>query len=197
MTNVTSFSTYKVLGQYLCNLRYNGRMARNKLVKVAEQTAEYRTTANGSKQDIATGRIIAGPLLSPDVARGMVASRVAKKRAAVQASALEAVQSGYLRGKYGDEAWIAEVTQAQMTLATTPDAGKASTIAAEWLINNSGMGERQAEVEAQQTVTHTLDPEVVALLQQIAHAQGGEPAMPAIDAVVLDDDEPANRGATG
>jgi hypothetical protein len=178
-------STHKVLGQYLCNLRYNVDMRKkvNQLEPVRE--AETTVAKNGAVRDLATGRIVAGPMLSHDQARGMVASRVAKKRAAVQASALEAVQSGYLRGKYGDEAWIAEVTQAQMTLATTPDAGKASTIAAEWLINNSGMGERQAEVEAQQTVTHTLDPEVVALLQQIAHAQGQEAA---IEAVVLDDD---------
>lgn len=138
----------------------------------SDMTPRTKVLGNGTVTDMATGRILAGPPLSPDKARDMVASRVAKKRAAVQAAALEAVQSQSLLNKYGNEAWIAEVTQAQMQLATTPDAGKASTIAADWLVNNSGMGERQQQAEGGgQVVTHTLDPEVIALLQQIADAQ--------------------------
>jgi len=89
----------------------------------------------------------AAPPITTATARDMVRIRKERKHAVVQKAANEAVQSGHLRGQYGDMAFMAEVTQAQMTIATTPDAGKAATIAAEWLVNHSGMGEKQAEDE--------------------------------------------------
>ena len=96
---------------------------------------------NGAVYDLDKKKITGGAVLSSDRARDMVRARVEKKRAVIAQAAQAAVQNGALVGRYGDAAWLAEVAQAQYTLATTPDAGKSSVMAASWLVENSGMGE--------------------------------------------------------
>ena len=112
-------------------------------VAMATNNITVRTLKNGAITE--NGKIVSMPALSRDTARDMVRARVAKKRAIVQAAALDAVQSQTLLNRYGDEAWIAEVTQAQMQIATTPNAGKSAVMAATWLMDHAGIGERQAE----------------------------------------------------
>ena len=101
---------------------------------------------NGAVYDMDRGRIVSNPgggkyAITSDNARDMVRARVEKKRAVIAQAAQEAVQNGALVGRYGDAAWLAEVAQAQYTLATTPDAGKSSVMAASWLVEHSGMAE--------------------------------------------------------
>jgi len=109
------------------------------------------------------------------------------KRQTVQAAAQDAVESGSLVTRYGNAAWIAEITQAQMKLATTPDAGKSSVMAAQWLVSNAGMDEKQQQDQAQPTVGD-MARLVDALAGFVAAA-----APSVIDAYPLPDDE----GGTG
>lgn len=127
-------------------------MAVNQLINT-DTLPNTRILRNGAVQDVATGRIVAMPELTRAKALDMVRSRVERKRAIVAAAAQDAVSRGDLRGKYGDEAWIAEVTQAQMQIATTPDAGKSAVMAAGWLMDHAGMGERQQQDTAQPTMS--------------------------------------------
>ena len=131
------------------------------------ETTELRTVKNGAVQDMRTGKFVQGAALDRDTARDMVRKRVEKKRAIVAQAAQDAVQRGDLVGKYGDAAWIAEVTQAQMQLATTPDAGKSAVMAAQWLISNAGMDEKQATADAQPTTSDVTNL-VSALAQFVA-----------------------------
>ena len=118
---------------------------------------QVRILANGAKQDIATGKIVGGAVLTRDNARDMVRARVEKKRAVIAQAAQEAVQNGALVGRYGDSAWLAEVAQAQYTLATTPDAGKSAVMAASWLVEHSGMGEPKGKDTDDGGVTAAAD----------------------------------------
>lgn len=102
--------------------------------------SENSTTSHNAPRLVA-GRN--GGTLKP-IAKGdmrLVEARRAKKHALVKASAQASVQDGRLVGKFGGWAWLAEVTQNQMAIATTPDAGKAATLAATWLVNNAGLAE--------------------------------------------------------
>jgi hypothetical protein len=113
-----------------------------------------------------------GQPITADNSRAMLERRRDKKRDVIQRAANQAVQSNTVRGEFGGEAWIAEIASVQMMIATTPDAGQAATKAADWLINNAGIGERQRdEGGAVSAVVHTIDPQVVALLAQIAEQQ--------------------------
>lgn len=139
-------------------MKYNDGMTDVNGINAIPKT---RTLANGAKQDIETGRIVAGAVLTRDKARDMVRARVEKKRKAVAEAANDAVQRGDLRVKYGDTAYIAEIAQAQMQIATTPDAGKAAVMAASWIVEHSGMSEKQVE---QQVVQPRTQPDVVLAL---------------------------------
>lgn len=112
------------------------------------------------------------PRFTTDTAVSAIAKRRELKQAAIAKAANEAVQSNTVRNNYGDAAWIAEIASVQMMIATTPDAGQAATKAADWLINNAGIGERQRdEGGAVSAVVHTIDPAVISLLARIAEAQ--------------------------
>jgi len=115
-----------------------------------------KTLSNGAVYDMDKKRIVKGATLSSDTAREMVQARVQKKREVIAQSAQEAVENGDLTVRYGAEAWLAEVTQAQMRLATTPDAGKASTLAATWLVDNTGMSEKHAKEGERQGDTNII-----------------------------------------
>lgn len=158
---------------------YNADMSTNTPIQ-SDVTPRTRTLSNGAVYDLDKGRIVANPgggkhAITSDNAREMVKARIERKRAIVQAAAQDAVQSQRLNDKYGDAAWIAEVTQAQMILATTPDAGKASTIAAEWLVNNAGMGEKIAkDAEGGAAVTVSMSAAGLERLLVMLHADRQE-----------------------
>jgi hypothetical protein len=130
---------------------YNGNMAVNTLSK-ADLPDNIRLYKNGALFDKNKGRIVGirpdlaekNTQITPQNSGDLLAIRLDKKRNTIQKAAQAAVQSSALKLAHGSDAWIAEIAQAQMMVATTPDAGVASTKAAEWLINNAGLGERQA-----------------------------------------------------
>ena len=64
-----------------------------------------------------------------------------KKHRLIQAAAQDAVQRGDLKQRFGGWAWLAEVTQVQMQIATTPEAGKSAVMAAGWLVKHAGLDE--------------------------------------------------------
>ena len=101
-----------------------------------------------------------------------VAERIEQKRNTIAAAAQAAVQSSSLVKAHGSAAWIAEIAQAQMQIATTPDAGVASTKAADWLVTNAGLGERQA-VEAGGAVSLGGVADLVAELAAFASSVAG------------------------
>jgi hypothetical protein len=175
--------------QYLGNLRYNVNMTvKNKPIDT-DALPNTKVLKNGAVYDMDKGRIVANPrggtqAITSANARDMQRLAVEKKRSVMNQAANRDV-SPALRAEYGEYAHVAERAIVLQQIATTPEAGKAAVMAHQALTNDTGMGEGKAIAETQQTVTHTLDPEVIALLQQIAHAQGQEPA---IDAVVLDDE---------
>ena len=113
---------------------------------VDEQTIEVDAKTHTSTH--APPRLVAGRnggTLTPfDSVRGKAAAqaRLEKKRALVRSAAQNAVQRGDLTQKYKGWAWLAEVTETQMQIATTPEAGKASTMAAGWLVDNAGLSEK-------------------------------------------------------
>jgi hypothetical protein len=134
-------------------------MAINEL-KTGDNTPRTKVLANGAIYDMDAKRIVA---LKPELAvkntqitasraSEMLANRIEAKRNTIARAAQDAVQSSRLVKAHGSAAWLAEIAQAQMSIATTPDAGVAATKAADWLVNNAGLGERQA-VEAGGTVS--------------------------------------------
>lgn len=112
--------------------------------------------------------------------------RVEKKRAIVAAAAQDAVSRGDLTQRYGGEAWIAEITQAQMQIATTPEAGKSAVMAAAWLVDNAGMSEpRGKDADADGGVTFDdAQRELIRDLAAIARRVSAERGDAAIDAEV-------------
>lgn len=156
------------------NAGQNGANNDNKGVKVL---------ASGAVYDYDKGRIVGNVgggvhAITSDTARDMVRRRVEKKRAIIAAAAQEAVQNAGNLARYGDSAWLAEVTQAQMMLATTPDAGKASTLAAGWLVDNTGLGEKNPELHAAapSSVAGDVSEIINALAGFVAAVQGRDDA---------------------
>lgn len=139
-----------------------------------EEQPKTITMANGAKRDAKTGRIVAGAVLSRADAQRMVRARVEKKRAVIAAAAQAAVQNGELVKAYGNEAWLAEIAQTQQEIATTPDAGKASIMAAEWLVRHSGLGEpsRLEREQVQTTHVHTIDPALASAISRLLSMRG-------------------------
>jgi hypothetical protein len=150
-------------------LCYNGVMTVN-LPSKADTTPRTKVLKNGAIYDLDKKRITGGAVLTSVKAAELVANKITNKRAAIAQAANEAVESGSIRTSYGDMAFVAEITKVMMMRATTPEDSK-GVDAAKWLIQEAGIGERQQEQAQQQVVTHTIDPDVMALLAQIAEQQ--------------------------
>lgn len=86
----------------------------------------------------------------------MEEAKRAKKHRLIQAAAQDATERADLKRKYGRMAWLAAVTQNQMTIATEPTAGKASTMAAGWLVENAGMKEPRGADAERGSVTNNI-----------------------------------------
>ena len=141
-------------------LSYNAGMAINTLEKGDVGTVVMRK--NGVLQDTKTGRFVKGgkpttAIASPSQGRELAQLRVDRKRLAVQQAANEAVESGDLRTRYGDMAFVAEITKTAMMKATTPDDPKAID-AARFILQEAGVSDKQASQEqASQTIGAVAD----------------------------------------
>jgi len=155
------------------------KRATNKPIEV-DKPPNVRVLKNGAIYDMDKKRITDATGITTKItsenAPQMQALAIAKKRLVMNHAANRDV-SPALIAEYGSYAHVAERAIVLQQIATTPEAGKAAVMAHHALTTDTGMGERQAIQETQQTVTHTLDPDVIALLQKIASAQGDNQAI--------------------
>ncbi len=133
-------------------------MARNKPLDIDDATPKYqviehngkpaRLYADGSLRDN-RGRLLApapnaAPPITTERVPDMIAAREAKRRRLYAIGAQRAVQDTRLIEEFGADAHIVERAVTMQTLATTPDAGKVSVMAAAHLDKAQGLiGERQ------------------------------------------------------
>lgn len=106
-----------------------------------------KVLANGAVYDLEKKRIIANPgggshAITSERASEFAQLRRERKQAVIQATANSAVENGKYRASYGDDAWIAAITEAQYIKATTPDDPK-STDAARFLFTEAGISDKQ------------------------------------------------------
>ena len=105
--------------------------------------------------------------ITHDNAREMLERRREKKRQIIAAAAQAAVQRGDLVAAHGGDAWLAEVAQSMMTIATTPEASRA-VAAAEWLMLHTGNSETKQDNSgdngAPAAVTLSLSADAVRML---------------------------------
>lgn len=131
---------------------------------------KIRILSNGALFDTEKKRIVG---LKPELAKKnvqitsenaaeFVARRVERKREIIAQAANEAVERDDYRLKYGGDAWIAAITEAQYIKATTPDDPKA-TDAARFLLQEAGISERQAIPQADA-------PQLASILGSVAAA---------------------------
>lgn len=106
-------------------------------------------TQNGVIARDAGGKFTKGTkpknVITSENAREMQRKGVLAKRAVIAAEANRRVEDPELLDRYGDYAYVAELTRTQMQIATTPEAGKAAVMAAEWLVSNTGTSEKLAQ----------------------------------------------------
>lgn len=126
--------------------------------------SETRTLANGAKQDIATGRIVAGAVLTRDRAREMVRAREAKRMRLYAEGAQLAVEDAKLLQDYGQDAHIVERAMTLQRIASTPDAGKAAVMADTALQRAQGYDIKPEPVAVAQT---DMRPDVILALLAI------------------------------
>jgi hypothetical protein len=130
---------------------------------------------NGAVYDMVTKRIVSNPggghaAITKETSSEMRARAQEKKRELLQAAAADAVERGDLRQLHGKDAWIVEIGQAMQRKATNIEDPK-MVDAARFLFQETGLSDKQAQEQTAQTVTHTIDPEVVRLLAQIQAMQ--------------------------
>jgi hypothetical protein len=191
-----------IIEQYLCNTFacYNADMAVNDIIP--ERHIVY---SNGAVYDKQIHRIVfhrpdlatQNTQITSENASALQARRLEIKRERAREGANRALLA--LRRKKWDEdtkRWLDDGAEWEdpkdmdyVEAIMEAQAGQAlmvgdasSTKAAEFVMAHTGMAEKQQQEQAQQTVTHTLDPDVVSLLQQIAQAQG----VPVLGSVVVD-----------
>jgi hypothetical protein len=98
-----------------------------------------------------------------------------RKREIIRQTASEAVERDEWRQRWGSDAWIAAVTEAQYIKATTPDDPK-STDAARFLFKESGLSEEPA------TAADVLGG-VADILRELAAFARAVPAAPVPDVI--------------
>ena len=132
---------------------------------------------DGTIKDATTGHFLHPPrhglITTSERGRELRQRAVVRKQEVVNQSAADAVARNDLRTRFGGESWIAALTETQMEIATTADAGKAATFAADWLIENSGHGELKKPEDGGGGVTNILliDGDVAQAIRRALHPQ--------------------------
>ena len=136
-------------------------MAVNTLSK-ADTTPRTKVLKNGAVYDLDKGRIVANPgggshAITSERAIEFAQLRIDRKRQAIAQAANEAVESGDLRARFGDMAFVADIARVAMMKATTPDDPKAID-AARFLLQEAGISDKQGQaVEQGQTLGAMAD----------------------------------------
>lgn len=136
-----------------------------------EQLPNTRVLKNGAVYDLDKKRIVSSVGVTTKItrenAREMQTKAVARKREVVRQAAAAGVQRADLIRAFGEDAWLAEVAQTQQVIATTPEAGKASTLAAGWLVRNAGMDEALDKEQGQQSAQSPVEAALAGLIDAI------------------------------
>ena len=102
--------------------------------KPSAEEGRFRVLSNGAVFDTSVSRIVKGQALTSAQGKDLAAKRQLKTAKAVRQAIAEGDETAHgsaLRNVYGG---VKTIATAQMLLATTPDAGRASTEAAKWLL---------------------------------------------------------------
>lgn len=143
---------------------YNAGMTRKAKVNQPVETTDIqprtKVLSNGAVYDMVTKRIVGGAIttqFTPQNAREMQSKAIAKKREVAAAAANLEVQDERAL-LFGDYAYLAESAINMQRLATSPEAGKAAVMAAQWLVTNTGVDEKQQqEQQGQQMADGVTD----------------------------------------
>jgi hypothetical protein len=170
-------------------------MATNTLM-TGDLPPNIRVYKNGALYDTDKGRIVG---IRPELATkntqitaqntgDFLAKRLDKKRNTIIAAANEAVESNDLRIRYGDMAFVADISRVMHMKATTPDDPKAVD-AARFLLQESGLSDKQAAQQQPPSVGDVAG--LVSALASFVSAvtQGNDTYTNAIDAEITDDEE--------
>lgn len=143
-------------------------MSKNKPLPLDDATPKYqviehkgqpaRLYADGSLRDN-RGRLLApapnaAPPITTERVPDMIAAREAKRRRLYAIGAQRAVQDTRLIEEFGADAHIVERAVTMQTLATTPDAGKVSVMAAAHLDKAQGLIGERVDSDTAQTVAN-------------------------------------------
>jgi hypothetical protein len=164
-------------------------MALNRLDK-GDLPSNIRVYKNGALFDKDKGRIVGlrpelaekNTLITKENTNELLTIRLNRKRELLQAAANDAVERGDLKAIHGNDAWIAEIGYNMQKKATNIDDPK-MVDAARFLLQETGLSDKAVQAEAAAPVVHTLDPDVVMLLRQIAEQQSVIPIRYDIEAV--------------
>lgn len=109
-----------------------------------------KVLANGAVYDYDKGRIVANPgggtqAITSDTAHDMLRARALKRARLATEGALLATVRPDLVLKYGDDAPLVERAQTLQTIATTPEAGKAAVMSAQYLDKLQGYADDPAD----------------------------------------------------
>ena len=137
---------------------------------------------NGALRDTETGHFVQGGVVttaiaSPSQAREMVARKMEIKQARLMAGANRFVAKG---GEYDgtDLDFVEVIGEVQMAIAANPMNGSDATRAAQFLVNEAGIGEKQAQAQGAGDSVGVLRA-IVGELAVFAAALRGEGVMPA------------------
>lgn len=98
------------------------------------QTQEQaQVIVRGQGGRFAPGTRAGAPPITPDTAHDMLKARALKRARLATAGAMRAVTDDALILQYGDDAALVERAQTLQTIASTPDAGKAAVMSAQYL----------------------------------------------------------------
>jgi hypothetical protein len=106
-------------------------------------------------------------------ASSLAARRHERKREIIRQTAAEAVERGEWRDRWGEDAWVAAITEAQYIKATTPDDPK-STDAARFLLKEAGYSEPETGAEGIIDATTALVRELAAFAATVGSMNAGD-----------------------
>lgn len=169
-------------------------MSKNKPLPLDDATPKYqviehngkpaRLYPNGAIRN-ERGQLLVKPpfaaqTITSDTAHDMIAAREAKRRRLYAIGAQRAVQDTRLIEEFGADAHIVERAVTMQTLATTPNAGKVSVMAAAHLDKAQGLIGERVDSDAAQTVANAAAVGVAVasvmerVLRDVMQAQQGD-----------------------
>ena len=137
--------------------------------------SNMRKLKNGAIYNMDTHRIASGKDITTKITPArtieMQSARIARKREVMRAAANAAVERDDYRLGYGDEAYIAAITDTAMLKATTADDPKAIE-AAKFILDNTGVAEARQAQHQDSSVPASVASDMLALMRDVLAARG-------------------------